>query len=230
MRDVRVARSALLICTVFSAILAWTLLPAGMMGHVLLDPAQVKNPDMVVPLLIGKVLPPVLAGIFIAAILSAIMSTVDGALMVAASALTADVMDIVCPDVYRKKPVFYDRLAAALFVLVPLALAINPVSTIFWIAVFAFGFIVFTFLMPMVGVILIKKVSAKAVIIQMLATMIGIPVWVKWFQAPTGIPALMAGLVGAPIIFFIANALLVRPEDDTPEMEDLWADYKKMGL
>lgn len=230
MRDVRVARSALVICTMFSAILAWTLLPTGMMGRLLLDSAEVKNPDMVIPLLINKVLNPVLAGIFLAAILSAIMSTVDGAIMVAASALTEDVMNIVAPDLYNSRPVFFNRLAAGLFVFIPLILAIDPPTIVFWIAVFSFGFLVFTFLMPMVGVILIKHVSPKAVIIQMVTTMIVIPVWVIYLQGVTGIPALLVGLLGSPVLFLIANALLRTEADKSPEIDTLWATYKRLGV
>ncbi|MBC7323923.1 MAG: sodium/panthothenate symporter, partial [Moorella sp. (in: Bacteria)] len=72
MRDVRVARSALVICTIFSMILAWCLLPSGMMARLVLKGVEIKNPDTVIPLLISQVLHPALAGIFIAGILAAI--------------------------------------------------------------------------------------------------------------------------------------------------------------
>ena len=102
MRDVRTARTALVICTFFSAILAWTLVPTGMMARLVLDPATIPNPDAVIPLLIQKVLSPVTGGLFIAAILSAIMSTVSGSIVVAAATLSEDIFKLIIPERYER--------------------------------------------------------------------------------------------------------------------------------
>lgn len=209
MRDVRVARSALIIATFFSAIIVWCVLPAGMMGHFLLT--KVPNPDAVIPMLVVKFLHPVMAGLFMGAIIAAIMSTADSIIMVTASAISQDIMNIVCPGVYQKNPVLWDRIAAAVMVVIPLIIAIKPPSIIFWIIVFSFGFVVFTFLMPMIGVILWRRGTTHAAIAQMAVTMVLIPVWAIFgkYLIPS-LPALALGLIVAPIVF-IAVSLLARP-------------------
>lgn len=227
MRDVRTARVAMIVCVAFSAILAWTLATTGMMSHLVLDPAEVKNPDLVIPLLIPKVLSPLLGGIYLAAVLAAIMSTVSGSIVVAASSLTEDIFKLAIPERYNQHPMFYNRIGATVFVLLPLLFAINPPTIIFWIGVFAFGFLVFTFLMPMVGVILLPSATKQAVIIQMLCTMIIIPVWTIWLQKSTGIPALLIGLIGAPLIFFIVNAIYKKNEVN-PEIDALWDKFRQL--
>ena len=227
MRDVRTARVAMIVCVVFSAILAWTLVGTGMMSHMVLDPAEVKNPDMVIPLLIPKVLSPLMGGIYLAAVLAAIMSTVSGSIVVAASSLTEDIFKLAIPKRYNAHPMFYNRVGATVFVLLPLLFAINPPTIIFWIGVFAFGFLVFTFLMPMIGVILLPTASRQAVIVQMLCTMIVIPVWTIWLQKSTGIPALLVGLIGAPLIFFAVNALYKKTEL-SPEVSALWEKFRRL--
>ncbi len=227
MRDVRTARVAMIVCVVFSAILAWTLVGTGMMSHMVLDPAEVKNPDMVIPLLIPKVLSPLMGGIYLAAVLAAIMSTVSGSIVVAASSLTEDIFKLAIPKRYNAHPMFYNRVGATVFVLLPLLFAINPPTIIFWIGVFAFGFLVFTFLMPMIGVILLPTASRQAVIVQMLCTMIVIPVWTIWLQKSTGIPALLVGLIGAPLIFFAVNALYKKTEL-SPEISALWEKFRQL--
>ena len=227
MRDVRTARVAMVVCVVFSAILAWTLALTGMMSHVILSPSEVRNPDLVIPLLIPKVLSPLMGGIYLAAVLAAIMSTVSGSIVVAASSLTEDIFKLVIPHTHARHPMLCNRLGATIFVLLPLLFAIKPPTIIFWIGVFAFGFLVFTFLMPMLGVILLPRASKEAVIIQMICTMIIIPVWTIWLQGPTGIPALLIGLIGAPLIFLAVNAFY-RKDELPPEINALWNKFSQL--
>ena len=227
MRDVRTARVAMIVCVVFSAILAWTLVLTGMMSHMVFAPGEVKNPDLVIPLLIPKVLSPLMGGIYLAAVLAAIMSTVSGSIVVAASSLTEDIFKLVIPHRYEQHPMFYNRVGSAVFVLLPLLFAINPPTIIFWIGVFAFGFLVFTFLMPMLGVILIPNATSQAVVVQMISTMIIIPVWTIWLQGITGIPALLVGLIGAPLVFFVVNSMYRKNELD-PEITSLWEKFRQL--
>ena len=112
-------------------------------------------------------------------------------------------------------------------VLLPLLFAINPPTIIFWIGVFAFGFLVFTFLMPMIGVILIPNATKQAALAQMVSIMFIIPIWTIWLQKPTGIPALLVGLIGAPLIFFAVNAVYKKNELD-PEVRSLWEKFRQL--
>lgn len=225
MRDVRTARVAMIVCVAFSAILAWSLALTGMMSHLVLDPGEVKNPDLVIPLLIPKVLSPLLGGIYLAAVLAAIMSTVSGSIVVAASSLTEDIFKLVIPRHHARRPMLCNRIGSTVFVLLPLLFAIRPPAIIFWIGVFAFGFLVFTFLMPMAGVILLPRATRQAVIVQMISTMLIIPIWTIWLQKPTGVPALLVGLIGAPLIFLAVNAIYKKNELE-PEISALWNKFR----
>ena len=227
MRDVRTARVAMIVCVVFSAILAWTLVLTGMMSHMVFSPGEVQNPDLVIPLLIPKVLSPLMGGLYLAAVLAAIMSTVSGSIVVAASSLTEDIFKLVIPQRYERHPMFYNRVGATIFVLLPLLFAIKPPTIIFWIGVFAFGFLVFTFLMPMIGVILIPNATKQAALAQMVSIMFIIPIWTIWLQAPTGIPALLVGLIGAPLIFFVVNSIYRKNELD-PDISSLWEKFRQL--
>lgn len=228
MRDTRVAKSAMIIATVFSTILIWCLLPSAMLGRLILDPSTIPNSDAVMPMLTQAVLPPMLAGLVMAAILSAIMSTVSGLIVVAASAVSHDIMDIVAPHVYQKNPVAWDRAAAGLIVLVCFLFAIDPPSIIFWIVLFAFGFTVFTFVMPMLGVVLWKRATCKAVTIQMIVTMILIPAWQAMASAGlTKISGLTVGMIVTPILFVVIS--LLTKNDNQAEVDNLWDAYESAG-
>ena len=227
MRDVRTARVAMIVCVVFSAILAWTLVLTGMMSHMVFSPGEVQNPDLVIPLLIPKVLSPLMGGLYLAAVLAAIMSTVSGSIVVAASSLTEDIFKLVIPQRYERHPMFFYPVGATIFVLLPVLFAIKPPTIIFWIGVFAFGFLVFTFLMPMIGVILIPNATKQAALAQMVSIMFIIPIWTIWLQAPTGIPALLVGLIGAPLIFFVVNSIYRKNELD-PDISSLWEKFRQL--
>lgn len=168
-----------------------------------------------------------MGGVYLAAVLAAIMSTVSGSIVVAASSLTEDIFKLVIPKTHTKHPMLCNRLGATIFVLLPLIFAIKPPAIIFWIGVFAFGFLVFTFLMPMLGVILLPRATKEAVIVQMLFTMVLIPVWTIWLQGPTGIPALLVGLIGTPLIFLAVNAVYQKNEL-APEISLLWNKFRQL--
>ncbi len=57
--------------------------------------------------------------------------------------------------------------------------------------------------------------------------MIIIPVWTIWLQKSTGIPALLIGLIGAPLIFFIVNAIYKKNEVN-PEIDALWDKFRQL--
>ena len=82
-------------------------------------------------------------------------------------------------------------------------------------------------IMPMIGVILIPDATRQAALAQMVSIMIIIPVWTIWLQKPTGIPALLVGLVGAPLIFFAVNAVFRRPGLD-PDVRELWEKFRQL--
>ena len=168
-----------------------------------------------------------MGGLYLAAVLAAIMSTVSGSIVVAASSLTEDIFKLVIPQRYERHPMFYNRVGATIFVLLPLLFAIKPPTIIFWIGVFAFGFLVFTFLMPMIGVILIPNATKQAALAQMVSIMFIIPIWTIWLQAPTGIPALLVGLIGAPLIFFVVNSIYRKNELD-PDISSLWEKFRQL--
>lgn len=229
MKDKRVAKTAMVIATIFSTILIWSLLPSAMIGRLILDPTTIPNADAVMPTLVKTVLPPTLAGLVMAAVLSAIMSTVSGLIVVAASAVSHDIMDIVAPRVYDKKPVFWDRVAAGLIVSICFILAIKPPQIIFWIVLFAFGFTVFTFIMPMIGVVLWRRATCKAVTIQMIVTMTLIPVWQLLSTAKlVKISGLTMGMIVTPIIFILLT--LLTKENNKEEVDALWKAYEASDL
>jgi sodium/proline symporter len=90
--------------------------------------------------MINEVMHPWLAGVMLAAILSAIMSTIDSQLLVSSSALTEDFYQkAINRTASQKEVVLVGRICVIIISIIALALALNPNDTILGIVAYAWG-------------------------------------------------------------------------------------------
>ena len=172
----------------------WTLLATfsavliGMIGRaVLLEPAQ-SLPDVlgqggqdVLPLLVVKAVPEWVAGIYIAIVLAAIMSTVDSLLVLASSAFVRDYYQKVRhPEMSDEQ--LLGRSRTVTFVLAGIALCIafsvaafSPGRTVFWFAIFGWSGISATFCPTMILSLFWSKLTARGALAAMLTGFAGVP-------------------------------------------------------
>ncbi|PCJ28079.1 MAG: sodium:proline symporter [Flavobacteriales bacterium] len=147
----------------------------------------------VLPLLVEKVMPLSLVGIYIAAVLSAIMSTIDSLLIVASSAISRDFyQQIFKPNKTEKQMAVISRfitLALALLALgVALVIAVtSPDRTIFWFAIFGWSGIAATFCPTIILSIFWKGFSEKGAIASMITGFLCVPLFKFGFTAIDGV-------------------------------------------
>ncbi len=91
-RDLGQLRTARMVALVWFVIVLGGMFLLGLCGHVLLVDKPPEDAEQIFFALTNQLLPAVLAGVIIAAVLSAIMSTADSQLLVAASAVSHDLM------------------------------------------------------------------------------------------------------------------------------------------
>ena len=130
----------------------------GILGRYMLTQAG-DNPELilgnaaenVLALVLGQVMPTLIIGIYIAAVLSAVMSTVDSLLVVASSAVTRDFyQQIFHPNVDEQRLMGLSKkvtLALAILALI-VALCVSvlsPTRTVFWFAILGWSGIAGTF-------------------------------------------------------------------------------------
>ncbi|MHC4110337.1 MAG: sodium/proline symporter PutP [Planctomycetota bacterium] len=90
--------------------------------------------------MISKVMHPWLAGVMLAAILSAIMSTIDSQLLVSSSALTEDFyLKAIKKNATEKEVILVGRICVIIISVIALALALRPSDTILRIVAYAWG-------------------------------------------------------------------------------------------
>ncbi len=185
--------------------LLWTLLAdsgavlTGMIGRVLLDrPGEpMIGPDAllgkggqdVLPLLVEHLLPAALVGLFIAIVLSAIMSTVDSLLVLASSAAVRDVyQQVLHPELPDETLVRHSRTATLLLGLCALVIAIAvavfvPGRTVFWFVIFGWSGIAATFCPVTILSLAHPGTTRQGAMAAMVTGFLGVPLFK--FLAPT---------------------------------------------
>jgi len=203
----------------------WTLLAdggavlAGMVGRALLtepgqDPASVlgQGGQDVLPLLVEAVMPPLLVGLFIAIVLSAIMSTVDSLLVVASSAAVRDLyQQVFHPELDDASLMGLSRKATLGLSLVAFAVAMGVAllvegRTVFWFVIFGWSGIAATFCPTMILSLYWRGMTARGALGAMVAGFIGVPLFKFGATALPGAGRYFAELAELPPAFALSFA------------------------
>jgi sodium/proline symporter len=160
----------------------------GIYGRYLLtsidaDPETIlgNGAQNVLPLLVERIMPLTLIGIYIAAVLSAIMSTIDSLLVLASSAISRDFyQQIFKPHKTEKELAKISRIitlilaVSALIIAMTIAVAI-PERTIFWFVIFGWSGIAATFCPTIILSLFWKKFNEKGAIASMITGFLSVP-------------------------------------------------------
>lgn len=203
--------------------IGWTLFAdvgavlTGMVGRHLLtspgeDPVEVlgKGAESVLPTLVESLMPAFLVGLFIAVVLSAIMSTVDSLLIVASSAAVRDgYQKILHPEMSDQELVGLSRkvtfalAGAALLIASVVAIAV-PSRTVFWFVIFGWSGIAATFCPTMILSLFWPKMTGRAALAAMVSGFLCVPFFK--FVAPKlpGVGPTFAALEELTPAFFVS--------------------------
>ncbi len=142
----------------------------------------------VLALLIGQVMPIVVVGVYIAAVLSAVMSTVDSLLVVASSAVTRDFYQkLINPSASEPLLVLLSKITTLVLAVLALSVALvvsvlSPTRTVFWFVIFGWSGIAATFCPAIILSIFWKNFTEKGAIVSMVSGFFCVPFFK--FMAP----------------------------------------------
>ncbi|HAS03319.1 MAG TPA: sodium/panthothenate symporter [Pasteurella multocida] len=197
--------SGIVIGTVVIALLMLGMHLAGALGRAVVPELSVT--DKIIPTLMIQVLPPVVAGIFLAAPMAAIMSSIDSMLIQASSTLIKDLYLRFKPEQIRnERRVKILSTVATLFMTVLVTVAtLNPPDMLIWLNLFALGGLETTFLWVMLLGLYWQKANAYGAVCSMI---VGLGSYVtltaasiKLLDFHAIVPALLFGLIA----FLIGN-------------------------
>jgi sodium/pantothenate symporter len=149
-KDSKAVHQGIIIGTVIVAVLMVSMHLAGVLGRAIIPDLTI--PDTVIPALMVKVLPPFAAGIFLAAPLAAIMSTVNSQLLQSSATIVKDLYLNLFPHKIADQTKLTRLSSIFTFILGLLLIvcAINPPDMLIWLNLLAFGGLQVVFLWPLI--------------------------------------------------------------------------------
>lgn len=136
-KKARQLKVAMLIAMTWVILSLYGAIFVGFLGHGFLAPLE--DPEQVLPLLAGQLLSPWVAGILVAAVMAAIMSSVDSYLLVSSTAVAEDFYKkIFRKDADDKTLTLVGRICVIIVALAAFILA-RPGGVVFTLALYAWG-------------------------------------------------------------------------------------------
>ena len=166
-KNSKALRRGILWGTLISTVM--TLVPhlCGFFGRALYPDLTV--PDKIMPTLISGLFSPWVAGIFLAAPIAAVMSSVDSMLLQSAVTMIRDTIVKNKPTISANKQLLFTRLAMVVITLMATWWALKPPKMIVWLNLAAFGALQAVFLWPVIAGLFIKSVSGQSAFFSMIA-------------------------------------------------------------
>lgn len=161
-RSERIVSAASVIAVTFQTLRLVVPLFIGIAGRVLYE--DIGNPENVAMVMLVDLFPAVVAGILLAAIVSAILSTSDSMLIVTSSDVTRFYEAYVDPDASEARLIVLGRVVVASVALLGIALAWLQPGTIFEIIEFAYVGMGVTFGLPLLFLLFWERTTAEAVL------------------------------------------------------------------
>lgn len=176
------------VAVVFTLLTDAAAVTIGILGRIVFteygqDPEAVlgNGAENVLTLLTENFLPYFLVAIYVAIVLSAIMSTIDSLLVIASSAITRDFYQkLIRPDIDAKKLTKISRwvtlVMALLALIIALAIAVvSPDRTVFWLVIFGWSGIAATFCPVIILSLFWKGYTEKGAIVSMITGFLCVP-------------------------------------------------------
>ena len=167
-KDSKAVHRGIIIGTVVVAILMFGMHLAGALGRAVIPDLTV--PDLVIPTLMVKVLPPFAAGIFLAAPMAAIMSTINAQLLQSSATIIKDLYLNLRPEQITNETRL-KRMSATITLLLGALLLLaawRPPEMIIWLNLLAFGGLEAVFLWPLVLGLYWERANAKGALSAMI--------------------------------------------------------------
>ena len=214
-RDSRSMHQAIVIGTFVVGFLMLGMHLSGALSRAI-DP-NIKGADIVIPTITIKVLPPFLAGIFLAGPLAAIMSTIDSQLILASSAIVKDIyLNYVNPGAIgnlegERKLRRLSFLTTAIIGIIVFAISFKPPSIIVWINLFALGGLESVFLWPIILGLYWKRANAPGALASMVVGLVSFLLLSNYVGRVWGMHVIVPSLLIALAAFIVVASLTPPP-------------------
>ncbi|MCO8069246.1 sodium/proline symporter PutP [Acinetobacter lwoffii] len=187
-----------------------------------------QNPETVFMELTKILFNPWIAGIILAAILAAIMSTLSCQLLVCSTTLTEDLYkSFLRKNASQKELIWVGRGMVLVIALIAISLAINPNSKVLGLVAYAWAGFGAAFGPLIILSLFWKRMTLNGAILGMVVGAVTVIVW-KNYMGDTGLYEIIPGFILATLSIIIVSLLDKAPSADVVErFEMAKAEYQK---
>ncbi len=174
-----------------------------------IDPKMV---DAIWPLAVKSLFPPLASGIFLAAIVAAVMSTSDSVLHVAGTTVARDLYYRMNPNASEKTLVSVSRWSILIIGLIGMGLSLMRPAAMFTITVFVWTYITVGLALPLMAAFYWKRATQTGAIA---SSVCGMLVTLVWFllKKPFGVDEFYPGLLAALLGLIIGSLVTAPPPE-----------------
>ncbi len=222
-RDSRSMHSAIVIGTFVVSFIMLGMHFCGAIGSAVLP--ELKTPDSIMPQMAVKLLPPFVAGVFLAGPLAGVMSTIDSQLIQMSSTIVKDLyINYVNPKAAldEAKVKRLSLCGTALLGAIVFVAAVRPPDLIVWLNIFAFGGMEAAFLWPLVLGLYWKRANAAGALASSVCGTACYFVMGVTFKNFYGMNVIIPSLAVGLAAFAAVSVLTPPPGDDV--LETFWGE------
>ncbi|MBQ8612993.1 MAG: sodium/proline symporter PutP [Ruminiclostridium sp.] len=165
----------------------------------------------------ATLLPAVIAGIILCAILAAIMSTADSQLLVTASAVTADVFALIKKDASEKTQMWISRGTVIVVAILAYLLALDPESSVMGLVSYAWAGLGAAFGPAIILSLFWKRMNIVGAVAGMITGGVAVIVW-EQFCGATGVYSLLPAFVLALIAVVVGSLVSGKQPEGVDEL------------
>ncbi len=188
--DEKTAVKGSVLSNIITLIMAFSIVSVAFCAYKLIP--DLDNPEMIVPILIGQLFPPVIKGALLASLIALVISTADSFLLLLGTSCANDIYKSFKPDITGDRLLKLSRIFTIVggFIALGLALTGGSVFELMRSGGAAYGAGIF---IPLICACFIKSAKAKAINVGMFAGCFTTLIWNAVFKASTGVNGVIVG-------------------------------------
>ena len=201
--DEKTAVKGSILSNIITLVMAFSIVSVAFCAYKLIP--NLENPEMIVPILIQQLFPPVIKGALLAALIALVISTADSFLLLLGTTCANDICRSFKPNINGDQLLKLSRIFTVVGGIIALGLALSggSVFTLMRSGGAAYGAGMF---IPLVCACFVKNLKTKAVNIGMLAGCFSTLIWNATLKASTGINGIIIGGIICAVCIFVFSA------------------------
>ena len=183
---------------------------AGMAGRALFP--DLADAETIFPLLSRELFPPIITGVLMVVVLSAIMSTVDSLLLLASSAVVRDTMDKIFDSVRSDESLAkIGKVVTLIIGAIGIGFAIGEVKLLFWFILFAWSGLGAAFGPVIICMLYYKKTTLQGAAAGMVIGFGTTVVWILKYKAEMyGLYEMIPGFFVGLLVIWVVSLLTYK--------------------